>query len=136
MTTNVSGSTDKKVTSGARKKLLLSLIILLAVLLSSPVWGQGLWLDFFQNRAAHSLHARRPENALKWLAYAQTLDDGNARTQILLARAYRKSHDVEQAYIELKNYYQLAGSTAEFLQEQWLLKAQIGDNADLQTHLS
>jgi len=132
----VSDSTDKKATFGARKKVFFSLVIFLAVLLSSAVWGQGLWIGFLQSRAAQNLQARNPENALEWLAYAEALDDQNARTKILLARAHRKSHDVEQAYDELKNYYQLAGSTEEFLQEQWLLKAQIGDNADLQKHLS
>ncbi|HBL43013.1 MAG TPA: hypothetical protein DDZ90_06415 [Planctomycetaceae bacterium] len=106
------------------------------VVLSSPLWARGFWIDFLQGRAESNLLSRDPERSLKWLAYAQILDDQNARTRILLARAYRKSHDMEQAYAALKNYYELAGSTDEFQQEQWLLKAQIGDNSDLQRHLS
>lgn len=136
MATNISDSKDKKAPSGARKKIVLSVIISLFILLSSFVWTRGLWISFFQDRAELSLQARNPENALKWLAYAHSLSDTNARTKILLARAHRKSHDVEQAYQELKNYYQLAGSTEAYLQEQWLLKAQIGDNTDLRIHLS
>ncbi len=120
----------------ARKKLILSLVILLVAILSSPVWGRGLWISLFQDRAVQNLLERNPENALEWLAYAQALDDQNPTTKILFARAYRKSRDVEQAYSVLMKYYELAGSTEEYLQEQWLLKAQIGDNADLQKHLS
>lgn len=136
MITNTSGLADQKATRGARKKWIYALIIFLVVILSSPIWGKGLWVDFFQYRATKNLQARNPESALQWLGYAQSLDDTNPKTRILLARSYRKSHDVEQAYIELKNYYQLVGSTEAYLQEQWLLKAQIGDNTDLQKHLS
>lgn len=109
---------------------------LLMVVLTSPLWARGFWIDFLQNRAESNLLARDPERSLKWLSYAQSLDHQNARTRILLARAYRKSRDMEQAYAALKHYYELAGSTDEFQQEQWLLKAQIGDNTDLQMHLS
>lgn len=136
MATNISDSKDKKALSGARKKIVLSVIIFFVVLLSSFVWGRGLWLDFFHHRAELCLQDRNPDSAQQWLSYAQTLNVKNPRTRILLARSYRKSHDVEQAYQELKNYYQLAGSSEEYLQEQWLLKAQIGDNADLRIHLS
>ncbi len=133
---NESNLTEKKGTLRAQKKRLLFLFLLLVVLLSSPLWGQGLWLSFFQNRAEQSLQARDPENALDWLGYARALDDENPRTEILLARAYRKSHDVEKAYEQLKNFYEQFGSTEESLLEQWLLKAQVGDNTDLKKHLS
>ncbi|QDV48291.1 tetratricopeptide repeat protein [Gimesia fumaroli] len=136
MTTNASDLANQKVTPGARKKWIVALIIFLVVLLSSPIWGKGLWVDFFQYRATKNLQARNPESALQWLAYAQSLDDANPRTRILRARSFRKSHDVKQAYEELKAYYQLAGATDEYQQEQWLFNAQIGENADLQRHLS
>ena len=136
MTTNPSDQANLKVTPGVQKKWIVALIVFLVVLLSSPIWGKGLWVDFFQYRATKNLQSRNPEIALQWLGYAQSLDDANPETRILLARAYRKSHDVEQAYDELNAYYQLAGATDEYQQEQWLFKAQIGENADLQRHLS
>lgn len=136
MTTNANDLATQKATTGARKKWILAFIILFVVILSSPVWGQGLWIDYFQYCAVKNLQARNPESALQWLVYAQSLDDANPKTKLLLARAYRKSHDVKQAYEELNAYYQLAGATEEYQQEQWLFKAQIGENADLQRHLS
>lgn len=132
----MSNKTQDKSISGSRKKRVLLSAGLLIVVVSSPLWARGFWVNFLQNRAESNLLTRDPEQSLKWLGYAQSLDSQNARTRILLARAYRKSHDMEQAYAALKNYFELAGSTDEFRQEQWLLKAQIGDNADLQMHLS
>ncbi|WP_145223832.1 tetratricopeptide repeat protein [Gimesia algae] len=126
---------DKSISTTQKKRMLLSAGLLIVVL-SSPLWARGFWIDFLQNRAESNLLARDPERSLKWLGYAQALDDQNARTRILLARAYRKSRDMEQAYAALKDYYELAGSTNAFQQEQWLLKAQIGNNSDLQMHLS
>ncbi|QDT88679.1 tetratricopeptide repeat protein [Gimesia algae] len=136
MTSNVSDKAQDKSISTTQKKRMLLSAGLLIVVLSSPLWARGFWIDFLQNRAESNLLARDPERSLKWLGYAQALDDQNARTRILLARAYRKSRDMEQAYAALKDYYELAGSTNAFQQEQWLLKAQIGNNSDLQMHLS
>jgi tetratricopeptide (TPR) repeat protein len=133
----VTDSTETNKISSARKKRLLVLgLILLGIVVSAPFWGQGLWIDFCQQRAEQNLLAREPERALEWITSAARFDESNPRTALLKARALRKAHDVEGAYAALKSYYELEGATPAFQQEQWLLKAQVGDNSDLQAHLS
>lgn len=130
-------STDTNTTTSARKKRLLVVgVVLLGILGSVPFWGQGLWIDFCQQRAEKNLVDRDPEQALAWIASAERFEADNPRTTLLKARALRKAHDVEGAYAALKQYFELAGATPAFQQEQWLLKAQVGDNSDLQAHLS
>lgn len=122
--------------SARKKRLLVLVLVLLGGVCSAPFWGRGLWIDFCQQRAEQNLLARDPENALQWLDSAARFDADNPQTILLKARALRKAHDVEAAYATLKQYYELEGATPAFQQEQWLLKAQVGDNSDLQAHLS
>ncbi|MEQ9070775.1 MAG: hypothetical protein RLO18_28830 [Gimesia chilikensis] len=136
MRSQATDSTETNTKTTARKKRLLVVgLILLGIVGSAPFWGQGLWVDFCQQRAEANLLARDPERALEWIASAERYAAENPRTTLLKARALRKAHDVEGAYTALKNYFELAGATPAFEQEQWLLKAQVGDNSDLQMHL-
>lgn len=111
-------------------------LILLGIVGSAPFWGQGLWVDFCLQRAEANLVARDPERALEWIASADGYAVDNPELILLKARALRKSHDVQAAYTELQKYFELAGLTPALEQEQWLLKAQVGDHTDLQMHLS
>lgn len=137
MRSQATDSTETNTKTTARKKRLLVVgLILLGIVGSAPFWGQGLWVDFCQQRAEANLLARDPERALEWIASAERYAVDNPELILLKARALRKSHDVQAAYAELQKYFELAGLTPALEQEQWLLKAQVGDNADLQMHLS
>ena len=114
-------------------KVLAALIVLVVV---GVFWGKTAWINFCQWQAESQLADRHTEAALQWITRAYEADAQNPETLLIMARAHRRSSQIESAVKDLTKLYQLTGNTEDLQREQWLVEAQVGDLQNLEQHLA
>ncbi|QDV52358.1 tetratricopeptide repeat protein [Gimesia fumaroli] len=108
----------------------------IGIVVAGLLWRKTAWINFCQWQAERNLQSRDAEQALSWISQAYQADTQNPETLLILARAYRRAHEVEPAIKTLKQLFKVAGPSEELHREQWLVEAQVGDVSNLEKHLA
>ncbi len=122
--------------SGKRISWILPGILCAGFLIAGLILWKSVWIEICQWQASRNLQSHHTTEALSWIQQAYELDRQNAETLLTLARAQRRTNQVEDAVETLKKLFQLSGQTEELQREQWLVEAQVGDLKNLEQHLA